>query len=202
MPDTAEPSTQRRPETEWEHCLVWGSLLIRVRVRELEQQQRLTEDQTLTLLGRDRDLVVVLIAGALHAHLQDAGLAANAAGQIPLGAPNDEGVTGTLRRAAYAALKASPTEDKGREERALLLRAATSDDPDERALWERLRAAALDTVAGVAALMPAIADVPRHPDATEAGRYWERAVVLGDVAATEQRRTAYEAAAAAFGEDY
>jgi hypothetical protein len=66
---------------------------------------------------------------------------------VPLAAPHEEGVTGTLRRSAYNALELSPDlEDQGGSSRALLMRVALASHPDDRLLWDRVRTTALTVV--------------------------------------------------------
>jgi len=86
----------------------------------------------------DRTLVSFLIAAALDERILRLDLSFADAVFVPLAAPQEEGVTGTLRRTAYSALELSPgLQDQVGAARALLMRNALSAHPDDRLLWDR-----------------------------------------------------------------
>ncbi|NUK09953.1 hypothetical protein HRW18_18480 [Streptomyces lunaelactis] len=190
------------PQTVWDCCGTWADLLITLHAEDLQQHgtRRLTEGETVTLTGLDRHLVELVIAAALHERILRMDLPLAAAAQVPLAAPAEEGVTGTLRRAAYNALTLTP-DTEGQPDRALLLREAASPHPDDQTLWQRVRTAALDVVAGVASRTPANFTGPRHPDAAADGPYWERGITIADVLIGVQRRQGFEVLAQVYGEE-
>ncbi|WP_434596573.1 hypothetical protein [Streptomyces sp. A5-4] len=168
-----------------ECCLVWADLLIGLHVEALEQSRqgqlfKFSEEETALSVGLDRPLVSFVIAAALHKRIVRLELSFTDAMFVPLAAPQEEGVTGTLRRSAYNALDLSPElEDQGGSSRALLIRHALSSHPDDRLLWDRVRTAALDVVDSVARRTHARHTGTRHPDARADGPYWERGRTIG-----------------------
>ncbi|WP_055531164.1 hypothetical protein [Streptomyces graminilatus] len=113
------PTAATSPQTVWECCLVWADLLIGLHVEALEQDRhgqlsKLSEEETALYVGVDRPLVSSLIAAALHERILQLDLSFADAVFVPLAAPKEEGVTGTLRRSAYNALELSPdVEEQG-----------------------------------------------------------------------------------------
>ncbi|MER5549845.1 hypothetical protein ABT072_47505 [Streptomyces sp. NPDC002589] len=188
--------------------MVWADLLIGLHVEALEQSRqdrlfRFSEEETALYAGVDRHLVAFLIAAALHERILRLDLSFADAVFVPLAAPHEEGVTGTLRRSAYNALELSPDlEDQGGASRALLMCDALSSHPDERLLWDRVRTAALTVVDTVARSTHARHTGPRRPDARTDGPYWERGSTIGDVLLGEQQRRDLDRLSEAWGEEY
>lgn len=202
------PTEQTSPQTVWECCMAWADLLIGLHVEELEQSRQgrpftLSEEETALYVGVDRPLVSFLIAAALHERILQLDLSFADAAFVPLAAPGEEGVTGTLRRSACKALDLSPDGgvDQGGSSRALLKRNALSSHPDDRLLWDRVRTAALTVVDAVAACTPARHTGPRHPDARADGPYWERASTMADVLLAEHHRRQLDQLAELWDED-
>jgi len=201
------PTAQTSPDTVWGCCMVWADLLIGLHVEALEQSRqdrlfKLSEEETALYVGVDRPLVAFLIAAALHERILHLDLSFADAVFVPLAAPKEEGVTGTLRRSPFNALDLSPDlDDQGGSSRALLMRAARSSHPDERLLWERVRKAALDVVVAVAARTPALHTGPRHPDARVEGPYWEQGITIGDALLSERKRRELDQLAEVWGDE-
>lgn len=189
-PMTAETS----PQTVWECCLVWADLLISLHMEALEQSRpgqlfKFSEEETALYAGQDQPLVSFVIAAALHERIVRLELSFTDAVFVPLAAPQEEGVTGTLRRSAFNALYLSPDlEDQGGYLRALLIHAALSSRPDSRLLWDRVRKAAFDVVDAIARHTHARHTGPCHPGARTDGPYWERGSTIGDVLLGEHQR--------------
>ncbi|MFI0776241.1 hypothetical protein [Streptomyces sp. NPDC021212] len=187
--------------------MVWADLLIGLHVEALEQSRqdrlfKLSEEETALYVGADRPLVSFLIAAALRERILHLDLSFTDAVFVPLAAPQEEGVTGTLRRSAYNALDLSPDlVDQGGSSRATLMRNALSSHPDGRVLWDRVRTTALTVVDAVAASTPARQSGPRHPDARADGPYWERGSTIGDVLLREHRQRQLDRLAEVLGED-
>ncbi|MET9779114.1 hypothetical protein ABZ023_33530 [Streptomyces sp. NPDC006367] len=202
------PNGETSPQTVWECCLVWADLLIGLHVEALEQSRqdqlfKLSEEETALYVGVDRHLVAFSLAAALHERIVRMELSFADAVLVPLAAPQEEGVTGTLRRSAYDALNLSPDiEHQGRASRVLLLRTALSSHPDDRLLWERVRAAALTVADSIARSTPARHTGPRHPEARSDGPYWERAGTIADVLLGEHQRQRFDRLAQAWGDDH
>ncbi|ONK13182.1 hypothetical protein [Streptomyces sp. MP131-18] len=193
------------PQTIWECCLVWADLLINLHVDALEQsrQDRLSEEDTALFAGVDRPLVSLLIAAALHERVRRLELSFTDAVFVPIAAPQEEGVSGTLRRSPYNALVLSPDlENQGRPSRVLLLKNALASHPDDRLLWDRVRTAALTVVDAIAASTRARHTGPRHPAACADGPYWERGITIGDVLLGEQDRRQLEGLAEIWGDEH
>jgi hypothetical protein len=166
---------------------------------EHSHQGRLSEEETALFSGVDRHLVSVLIAAALHERIRRLELSFTDALFVPLAAPNEEGVTGTLRRSPYNALVLSP--DHGGASRALLMRNALAAHPDDRLLWDWVRTAALTAVDSVTRVTPARHTGPRHPHARTDGPYWERGSTMGDVLLGEQQRRELAGLAEVWGDE-
>lgn len=198
---TEQTSAPQPPQTIWECCRVWADLLVTLHVQELKRRG-LTEEEAVTLDGLDRHLVVALIAAVMHERITHMNIPSANAVQVPLAAPAEEGMTGTLRRTAYNAVLDSPDIDgQGKTERKLLLDEGASQNPDGELLWSRVRAAAQEVVAGVASRTPTHYTGPRHPDATADGPYWERGITIGDVLIHVQRHQKFEQLAQIYGEE-
>lgn len=202
--DAAEPgSAPHSPRTRWEHCLAWADLLV---IRHIERPQTddgpLTEAENAAFHGDERPLIVVLIATALHERMTHFALPDDELHLVPLGAPGEEGVTGTLRRHPYQALENTPVPaGPGQAEVHRLLNAARSDHPDDRGLWDRIRSAARETVVDVATFAGSRHAGRRHPLAQPSGTYWERGVMMADVLLGEQHRRQAALLATVFGDD-
>ncbi|AVH55609.1 MULTISPECIES: hypothetical protein [Streptomyces] len=196
-------SAPRLPRSRWEYCLAWADLLMARRIERLRTDgTRLTEAETAAFHGDDRPLIVVLIAAALHERMDHFALPDDELHLVPLGAPGEEGVTGTLHRHPYQALENTPgPAGPGHAEVHRLLDAARSDHPDERGLWDRIRCAARETVVDVATFAGSRHDGRRHPLAQGSGTYWERGVMMADVLFGEQHRRQAAHLAAVFGEE-
>ncbi|WP_159056601.1 hypothetical protein [Streptomyces yokosukanensis] len=207
MTPAEPPTAETSPQTMWECCLVWSDLLIRLHVEVLEQSRhgqlfKFSEEETALYIGADQPLVSILIAAALHERIVLMELSFADAVFVPLAAPQEEGVTGTLRRSAYNALELSPElEGQGSASRALLRRSALSSHPDDRLLWDRVRTAALSVVDAVARSTHARHSGPRHPDARPDGPYWERGSTIGDVLLGEHQRRQLDQLAEVWGDD-
>ncbi|MFD8609738.1 hypothetical protein [Streptomyces sp. NPDC059631] len=200
------PTDATSPQTVWECCLNWADLLIGLHVEALEQDRhgqlfKFSEEETALYAGVDRPLVSLLLAAALHERILRLDLSSPDAVFVPLAAPQEEGVTGTLRRSAYSALELSPDlEDQG-PSRALLMRSALSAHPDDRLLWERVRTAA-QTVADTAARRTHARHTgPRHPGSRADGPYWERGSTIGDILLGEHQRRELDRLAGALGDE-
>jgi len=195
------------PQTVWECCLVWADLLIGLHVEALEQDRhgqlfKFSEEETALYVGVDRPLVSFLIAAALHERILRLDLSFADAVFVPLAAPQEEGVTGTLRRSAYNALELSPDlEDQGGPTRALLMCNALSSHPDDRLLWDRVRTAAQTVVDTVARRTHARHAGPRHPGARADGPYWGRGSTIGDILIGEQQRRELDRLATVWGDE-
>ncbi|MFF8919360.1 hypothetical protein ACF08M_40280 [Streptomyces sp. NPDC015032] len=190
-----EPSAAATsPQTVWECCLVWADLLIGLHVAAVEQERygrpfKLSEEEDALYVGADRHLVSLLLAASLNERILSLDLSFSDAVSVPLAAPQEEGVTGTLRRAAFNALELSPDlEDQGGSSRALLRRSALSAHPDDRLLWDRVRTAAQTVADTVARCTRARHDGSRCPGARADGPYWERGSTIGDILIGEQQR--------------
>lgn len=115
---TAEPpSAETSPQSVWECSLVWADLLIGLHVESLEQDRngqlfKFSEEETALYTGADRPLVSFLIAAALHERILGLDLSFPDAVFVPIAAPHEEGVIGTLRRSAYNALESSAPTSK------------------------------------------------------------------------------------------
>ncbi|MFJ5817200.1 hypothetical protein ACIQGT_25375 [Streptomyces sp. NPDC093108] len=206
---TAEPPlAETSPQSVWECSLVWADLLVGLHVESLEKVRhgqlfKFSEEETALYTGVDRPLVSFLIAAALHERILGLDLSFPDAVLVPLAAPHEEGVTGTLRRSAYNALELSPDiEDQGGSSRALLMRVALASHPDDRLLWDRVRTTALTVVDTVARRTHARRTGPRHPDAQPDGPYWERGSTIGDVLLTEQHGRQLDRLAEFWGDDH
>ncbi|MFI6688037.1 hypothetical protein [Streptomyces sp. NPDC050485] len=201
------PMAATSPQTVWECCLVWADLLIGLHMEALEQDRRdrlfkFSEEESSLYVGMDRHLVSFLIGAALHERILGLDLSFTDAVFVPLAAPQEEGVTGTLRRSAYSALEFSPDlEEQGGPSRALLMRNAISSHPDDRLLWDRARSAALTVVDTAARRTPARHTGPRHPGARADGPYWEHATTIGDVLLGEQHRRGLDRLAEVWGDE-
>ncbi|MFI6283097.1 hypothetical protein [Streptomyces sp. NPDC050988] len=164
---------------------------------------KFSEEETALYTGVDRPLVSFLIAAALHERILRLDLSFADAVFVPLAAPQEEGVTGTLRRSAYNALELSPDlEDQGGSSRALLMRVALASHPDDRLLWDRVRTSSLTVVDTVAVGTHARHTGPRHPDARADGPYWERGSTIGDVLLGEKERRELDRLAEVWGDDH
>ncbi|QFQ97296.1 hypothetical protein F9278_14995 [Streptomyces phaeolivaceus] len=200
----AEPNpAQQLPRSRWEYCLAWADLLM---ARHIERPRtdgtQPTEAEIAAFHGDDRPLIVVLIAAALHERMDHFALPDEELHLVPLGAPGEEGVTGTLRRHPYHALEnTSVPAGPGQAEVHRLLNAARSDHPDERGLWDRIRCAAREIVIDVATFAGSPHQGRCHPLAQDSGTYWERGVMMADVLLGEQHRHQAARLAAVFGEE-
>ncbi|MFI6281595.1 hypothetical protein [Streptomyces sp. NPDC050988] len=122
---------------------------------------------------------------------------------VPLAAPQDEGVTGTLRRSPYNALELSPDlDDEGGASRALLVQNALSSHPDDRLLWDRVCTAAQAVVDTVARRTHVRHTGPRHPGSRADGPYWERGSTIADILLGEQQRRELGRLAELWGDEY
>ena len=202
-PDPSAP--EMPPQTVWECCLIWADLLINLHLQGLEQsrQGQLTEEDAALFAGPDRPLVALLIAAALHERIRRLEMSFADAVFVPLAAPREEGVTGTLRRSPYSALEMSPDlSHQGRTLRALLMEKALASHPDDRLLWDRVRTAALAVVDDVAANTQARHTGPRRSAARADSSYWERGITIGDVLLEEQERRRLDQLAEFWGEEH
>lgn len=191
----------------WECCLVWADLLIGLHVEALEQDRhgqlfKFSEEETALYVGVDRHLVSFLLAAALNERILRLDLSFTDAVFVPLAAPQEEGVTGTLRRSAYNALELSPDlEDQGGASRALLMGNALSTHPDDRLLWDRVRTAAQTVVDTVARRTHARHTGPRHPGSRADRPYWERGSTIGDILLGEHQRRELDRLAEVWGDE-
>lgn len=153
----------RRPETFWEHCLMWAVLLCRDEV--------LDED--------DRPAVLVVTAAAIYTVGVDEGLATPQDGrQVRLAQ-----VRAILRDQPYQALDATPSiPGTGGEEREALLSSAESTHPDMMLLWQRVRTAALSEVEASGAGLP--------NGGREDGPWWRREHTVEALVAYRSRQAA------------
>lgn len=208
MESSEPPTADRPPQTVWECCLVWARLLIDLHKEALERSRQrrsfpFSEEEYTLYAGADRPLVSVLIAAALHERILRLGLSFTDAVFVPLAAPQENGVTGTLRRSAYNALELSPDlKEQGGSSRALLMQHALSSHPDDRLLWDQVRTAAFAVVDTVARSTHARHTSPRHPDARPDGPYWKRGSTVGDVLLGEQQRRELDRLAEVLGDDH
>ncbi|MEC4015476.1 hypothetical protein [Streptomyces sp. H27-D2] len=159
---------ERVPETTWDHCVSWAALVTRWRVEETADDA-VAEEWHVTLTGADHHLVHLLLAAAIHERTAALGLEGAAVAQVPLAAPGGEGVTWTLQRRAYQALKEAPVANgQGSVERAELLKYGQSAQPDERGVWERVRRLCQQIAVATAGAVAGPA-------------YWEQTVTLDTV---------------------
>ncbi|WP_371792921.1 hypothetical protein OG285_31795 [Streptomyces sp. NBC_01471] len=207
MTHVEPPPAETSPQTVWESSLVWADLLIGLHMEALEQDRhgqlfKFSEEETALYTGVDRPLVSFLIAAALHERILQLDLSFADAVFVPLAAPQEGGVTGTLRRSAYKALELSPDlEAQGGPTRALLMHNALSSHPDDRLLWDRVRTAAQTVVDTVARRTHARHAGPRHAGARADGPYRERGSTIGDILIGEQQRHELDRLATVWGDE-
>ncbi|WP_143041387.1 hypothetical protein [Streptomyces indicus] len=166
----------------WQRSVVWAGLLLQHHVAYLRQTGGLDEITADMLSGDQEDLVLFLIAAALHERMSVLRAEQPVEG-VALTAPRlRDGVTGTLACSPYGALVEAPAvAGLGALEQARLAEAATSNDPDAQLLWTRVHQAAYAVVTGLSAHVPPRWKGQRPPGACEGANYWERGLVMADV---------------------